>query len=120
MKCPHCNVHIDEHPALPCLDKWVAETMGWPTFSHRYYSCYISAAWEVVMHFKDRQYPIELTGEDAHAWSRWDCKIWHPLDDPDFTDEIAAGWDESMNLNERLASAPLAICRAAIKAMGDK
>lgn len=23
MNCPHCNVHIDEHPASRCLDAWV-------------------------------------------------------------------------------------------------
>ena len=24
MRCPHCNTHIDEHPANPCLNAWVA------------------------------------------------------------------------------------------------
>ena len=44
MNCPHCNTHIDEHPANACLNDWVAEAMGLPTFPHRYYSRCIAAA----------------------------------------------------------------------------
>ena len=141
MNCPHCSVHIDEHEASRCLDAWVAEVvMGHSDIRKReesweyclytgdchepygvncFFSTSIAAAWVVVMYFKDKQYPVELTGEDAHGWSRWDFRIWHPLDDPDFKDEIARGWDESMDLNKRIASASLAICRAAIKVKGN-
>ena len=33
MNCPHCNVHIDKHPASRCLDAWVAEAvMEWKPY----------------------------------------------------------------------------------------
>ena len=147
MNCPHCGINIDEHEANRCLNIWVAEVVvGWIKTNQRRtdhqnwleypqiwylkpngdienitnipeYSTDIAAAWEVVMQFKNQQYPVELIGEDAHFWSRWDFNIWNPLDDPDFTDEMAHGWDESMAIKERAASAPLAICRAAVKAI---
>ncbi|KKK65183.1 hypothetical protein LCGC14_2976710, partial [marine sediment metagenome] len=30
MKCPHCQIEVDEHEANRCLDAWVAEVvMDW-------------------------------------------------------------------------------------------
>ncbi len=147
MKCPHCDTPIDEHEANRCLDAWVAETMmgykkrvfaGQSTDSlwdderifdvmesagltHTIndkavhvpqYSALIVAAWEVVLDYTGRQYRVWLEGEDGFDWSRWYCAIYTPTADP-----IGEGRDESGDLNIRLASAPLAICRAALKAV---
>jgi hypothetical protein len=139
MNCPHCGVDIDEHEASRCLDAWVAEAVikdivsihmpdgisgpkypmiyrGGDEYKPPDYSTSIAAAWEVVEYFHNKQYPAELMGDQGHNWDRWDFRIWSPVDEPDITEELAAGWDYSMDLNNRLASAPLAICRAAIKA----
>ena len=66
MNCPHCGVHIDEHPASRCLDAWVAvdvmelagvglDSVGDFQYLHSpdrphfvsEYSTDIAAAWEV-------------------------------------------------------------------------
>ena len=112
------------------LDALIAEkVMGFPYRYSRWKGIYVTAgkvphystqiadAWLVVMHFKDKQYGVALEGEDGRDWSRWDFRIWNPFDDPDVADEMAHGWDESRDLNERVASAPLAICLAALKAV---
>lgn len=77
-------------------------------------------AWLVVMHFKDMQYGVSLEGEDGFDWSRWDFRIWNPADDPDIACPMAHGWDESLDLKERVASACVAICLAALETLKDE
>ena len=146
MKCPNCKTEIDEHEANRCLDGWVAEAvMGWKRSNHGpadlenwrsypdewyenpgsltienvtnipAYSTYIAAAWEVVLDFTGRQYHVRVDGEDAFAYSVWSCAIYAPLRD-EGDGPIGEGLDTSKNLNARMAAAPLAICRAALKA----
>lgn len=88
MKCPHCDVHVDEHEASRCLDAWIAEAVmdlcshylefEWTDKDDRYckcgkcgeviknpelkfYSTSIEAAWE-VLEIISRNHLIALTG----------------------------------------------------------
>ncbi len=95
MNCPHCETEIDEHEASRCLDAWVAKAVmdelalmspspiyvgrfdwvkkgDWYVASENdspyrvpYYSVNIAAAWEVVGHFSERQYHVEVWEEDG-------------------------------------------------------
>lgn len=69
MNCPYCGVHIDEHPASRCLDKWIAQVFGvydkicqeeyhlmLPEGAHLpYYSTNIAAVWEVEEKIEERK-----------------------------------------------------------------
>lgn len=81
MNCPHCNTHIDEHPASRCLDAWVAEAvMGWQPITH-FHGSPIADGW---------------TGFWDGEWFRWtECP---ESDEPDASElwlpsiDIAAAW----------------------------
>ncbi len=127
MKCPHCDTPIDEHEASRCLDAWVdfvvfgAEPRimsNGQIVGRKFFSTDIAAAWEVVSDFTGRQYHVRVDGEDAFAYSAWSCAIYAPLRD-EGDGPIGEGLDTSKDLNARMASAPLAICRAALKAVGE-
>ena len=130
LHCPHCDTSGDEHEAGRCLDAWVARDVmglepvlfdepygglgkpagrrGWyipPVHPVEYYSTDIAAAWEVWAKLSpkydyrmDRIGPelvylsVSVDAEDSPTGTHW--FIWG--DGP----------------------APLAICRAALKAMG--
>ncbi len=117
MNCPHCETEIDEHEANRCLDAWVAEAvMGWERSRHlgnwifegmddaRYvmqqhlplFSTSIAAAWEVVGRMPGM---VRIEGPYNDGWE--------------------VGSVDDMYEWEFLsrASAPLAICRAALKAV---
>lgn len=124
MNCPHCQTEIDEHEAGRCLRGWVAESvMGWrvengedglpahafpskdehvyllPDLGPQWYPDHdIAAAWEMV----------EKLGEDvthdigvSYNGFQWFCE-W--------------GVQGQMHI-ETAPTAPLAICRAALKAV---
>lgn len=95
-------------------------TCGFPTDYHREpipeYSTDISAAWEVVEHFRQRQWTVKLVGHEWYDGGRWECTLLDALDtersralDTQRHNADKQGWDEP--------SAPLAICRAALKAI---
>ncbi|KKN10885.1 hypothetical protein LCGC14_1031990 [marine sediment metagenome] len=137
MKCPHCETEIDEHEANRCLDTWVAEAvMEWrivggimedgrgrgvelsdgnPAFPSRY-STDIAAAWEVVGRILET-WLIEINTIDESlgpgmipqiTWSVTIAEEYNSGGSPiwrgDFADFVEAD------------TAPLAICRAALKA----
>lgn len=80
------------------------------------YSTDISAAWQVVEHFRKKQYTVLLNGQEWYDGGSWDCTIYDVANIEkgcavarnDY-DEIKNGWDDP--------SAPLAICRAALEAV---
>ena len=132
MNCPHCGVHVDEHPENACFNAWVATgvmeidsirrhdkkgpgrvveayavysddsedgyAMYWLNSDFYNYSGHIAAAWRVVEKVlkKDVLARVRLDS-GSFAWTVWvsnkDISTW------------ASG-----------ETAPLAICRAAIKA----
>ena len=119
MECPHCDTPIDEHEASRCLDAWVdfvvfgAEPRimsNGQIVGRKFFSTDIAAAWEMV--------------EQLCSWKRDDNMLTlkgqgptpeHPDEQEGWYDaEIAgaAGKWESLNAD----TAPLAICRAALKA----
>ena len=126
MNCPHCNVHIDEHPASRCLDAWVAEavmkldrvridgTDGEAIFKRApsttswgfvpIFSTDISAAWQVVEKLA-KQWPDLSIGS---GWNKEGDGKW----------SVGWGFDgHGWEWTEPCETAPLAICRAAIKAV---
>ena len=127
MKCPHCDISIDEHEAARCFDAWIAEdVMGlcshllefeWTdkegdrycecgkcgeTIKHPELKCYgtsIEAAWEVVKKLNSSGHVVEII-HDCVAWS----VVFHNID----TDErFTADWKQSLEAQ---------ICKAALKA----
>lgn len=121
MNCPHCNVHIDEHPASRCLDAWVARgVMDWMlVITHDdvdwvcadsegqrrlipAYSTDIAAAWEVVE--KLSQYCYVDIGVDVSG-----AQVQIDVNDN-------GEWQLAFVESTRADTAPLAISRAAIKA----
>ena len=122
MNCPHCNTNIDEHEAFRCLDAWVAEAvMGLVQCQADFHgdapNCYapkdsskcgsfledystdISAAWEVV----------EKVNQDNAMTLRW----YNP-DGRTSIYSVAFGFGKKAGAEAD--TAPLAICRASIKA----
>lgn len=102
LNCPHCNTHIDEHPASRCLDAWVEQavidrqlrikTEEWGLVPR--YSTDIAAAWEVVEKFRDYDWKLYSHGEG----------------------ETMVIYKDGTHYEGDASTAPLAICRAAIKA----
>lgn len=129
IRCPHCETEIDEHKANRCLDAWVAEAVmiekvNWmdtegDIIRLRPYSTDIAAAWEVVGHFSEKQYHVEVWEEDGFDWSSARCRTWSPVDNFNDDEPVGRGWDETRDWKPGRASSPLAICRAALKAGGD-
>ncbi len=93
--------------------RWVAEH---PDYSlgewrrYRPYSTDIAAAWEVVNHMLDRKWHVDLIAGD-HMRPLWYCKVFtrYHWSSPK-TNSFTAGAD----------TAPLAICLAALEAVGDQ
>ncbi len=138
MNCPHCNTHIDEHGVSRCLNAWIAEAImgGVETMNFQEKSeCYwrfdtpegksmlvnskvfqgsilwspctkIADAWEVAEKMADEQMPKHVGPTMLHRLRQCGMKGWGVIWCSDFgyTREIFA------------QTAPLAICRAAIKA----
>ena len=136
LNCPHCNTHIDEHPASRCLDAWVAEavmglvqcqakfhdenpqcyaTKDAPEYGSilKEYSTDIAAAWEVVEKLRIRQSPIELHGDEWHDGGDWQATFYNIRKQ---MGALGRGVHKVTGPNRGQPSAPLAICRAAIKA----
>ena len=106
MNCPNCKTEVDEHEANRCLDAWVAEAVfgavlhdngmwytdahGRELFSVESFSTDIAAAWEVVGLLLDNEFDLDYDNE-------YRC--------------FFAG-DNNFGL---APTAPLAICRAALK-----
>jgi len=125
-ECPNCATEVDEHEAGRCLDAWVASAVfnepepksrfdrpsedgAWrwtgdyvPRFAPKPFSTDIAAAWEVVGRVSNGYY-IDI-GVDEHGAqvqiNKYEDGSWDIL-------------PESI----RADTAPLAICRAAIKAV---
>lgn len=72
------------------------------------YSSDITAAWSVVVHFRQRGWSVEVIGEDSFTTDQWLCRLSFPdggtWDAPLRDDAVAYGPD-----------APTAIGRAALK-----
>jgi len=117
--CPHCDTSVDEHDSGRCLDAWVAEavmgldvhkpheavaafrgqfSVGKHDMPLLRYSIDIAAAWEVVGRV-GKNHLIQLTGflyEGRLNYWRFDIR--------------------ESDMGPRSDTAPLAICRAALKA----
>ena len=116
MHCPHCKTEIDEHEAGRCLDAWVADGVmdltvhpsafgsDWVTVRGVVpdYSTDIAAAWEVVGR---RVWTFVDLDWDEEGWR----SFFHFETDSGGIDEVFA----------IAPTAPLAICRAALKAGGE-
>ena len=125
MNCPHCNTPIDEHQVSSCLDTWVAESVlglteldtsmqetsllpsgdylisvGESRPAYEQYSSDIAAAWKILLHFTPY-------GSFSFSLQRWhtDNGNWHC----DYAGIKATSTTQQ--------GAPLAICRAALKAI---
>jgi len=124
--CPHCQTEVDEHEAGRCLDAWVADVVmdyfenysgataeyvtegmfdmvnehGWrvEVIPAPHYSTDIAAAWKVVERLleKDRISSISFGGWDNKQYTTYVVSIY--------------------NFDEEASKAPLAICRAALRA----
>ena len=123
-KCPECGIEIDDHPAGRCLDRWIVEQVfgldrmlarhnlrdgeiyyhwGYP-IGHGiapFYSSDIAAAWDVV---EKIGHTVEIFNCVWKISPTWVCKI------TEYNHRFIRGYSNS-------STAPLAICRAAIKAV---
>lgn len=124
MNCPHCNTHIDEHEASLCLNAWVGEVVmkldrvrideedGEAIFKRNpsatswgfvpQYSVSIAAAWQVLEKLSADGYSYQVLEHSDPKRGDCLCELWK-----DFY-----RW----NVNHQ-DTVPLAICRAAIKAI---
>ncbi len=104
-------------------DIWqIGERSYYSPFSLPHYSTQIAAAWLVVEKFRARQTPVELYGEEWHDGGDWTCKIIHPTQNKNYgsgTVTILGEATVTVKGAERGSpSAPLAICLAALEAVG--
>ena len=104
MNCPHCQTDIDEHEAGLKTDVCVAEAL----MEHKHwverviprdYSTDIAAAWEVVGRMRDDWWELEFLSGNYRATFQRGERV------TDYSYPVAEG-----------DTAPLAICRAALKA----
>jgi len=97
VKCPRCNTPVEEHPANLCLNLWLADEVMDSRLEN--YCATIGAAWEVVEQLK-------ADGIGLIIWT--------------FSDIVQAyrGKKDGDYLADEKAKVPLAICRAALKAVG--
>lgn len=122
MNCPHCDIHIDEHSAMPCLSWWVAEvvfgvkkrkpTHGYCCTCQKCGQCHddcicwycesISAAWEV------HQKACSLPFSKRQEYLRQLCYSVSAREYPHLKELIA--WPSVMTFLK-----PVDFCRAAIK-----
>ena len=124
MKCPHCDVRVDEHETSRCLDAWVAEdVMGWTKkkikgsdgVTRTYWksetkpykelwqfspSANIADTWEVVEKLNSSGHVVEIIN-DCVAWSVRFINI-------DTDKKYISDWKCSLETQ---------ICHAAIKAV---
>ncbi len=125
MNCPHCGIRVSEHEANRCLDAWVAEAvMGKPTRHNaehwmgwhwttkdgmrvRWYSTDIRAAWEMLCALQSKARIIRVSNGDGDSC---DVNI--------LADALSNGQSAHSKIKDgTLENAPLAICRAALKAV---
>jgi len=128
--CPYCGTHIDDHPASPCLNAWVAEDVmewwnvsegdGWFGFHFvkiegaampvydpvPHFSDSIIAAWQVVEMLRQNYY-VDIGVDDNGAQVQLDCLHVNNLGN--------TRWQLAFVGSTRANTAPLAICRTAIK-----
>ena len=106
MNCPHCTTLIEEHPAGPCLDRWIKLILYGPTPDDHYdqithYSTDISAAWELIA-----GEPVTLDSDGRGCG--WEIACY--FSNGDGTDFHAFA---------KAPTASLAICRAYILSKGE-
>ena len=125
MNCPHCNTHIDEHPASRCLDAWVAKSV-------MRLEVYMSHDEYLRAGFPHAQYWSSAVHYPAYWWDKgWAMSV------APYSSDIAAAWQVMEKLKLSLfpmingwsagqyykshpaeaPTAPLAISRAAIKSV---
>lgn len=96
--CPRCETDVDEHAANLCLNLWLADVVMDGRLEN--YCATIAAAWEVV----------ETVNEDNAMMLRWY--------NPDGrTSHYSVAFGFGKKVGAEADSAPLAICRAALKAV---
>ena len=138
MNCPTCNVHIDEHEASRCLDAWVAtDVMGWtrkklpPQTDYGPTRRYIwrDAKGEFIKGWYRRDGRLyDLVGNDAWPFSTSIAAAWQVVEKDRGNFRIfdngiywvAWYWTLDEVIKGMAKTAPLAICRAAIKARCSK
>ena len=88
MNCPHCNTHIDEHPANACLNRRVdACVMGW----HKIEGAEIYLADDGYWHTKDGDFRLRTIAEGAT---------------PDYSGSISAAKEASDKAGSTVIFAP--------------
>jgi len=99
-----------EHEMGKCFPKKAGPPM---------YSTSISAAWQVMEHFRQNQWKVSVIGNEWYDGASWICVMRDAIGEERGTGidkksctvvDGKQGWDEP--------SAPLAICRAALKTVG--
>lgn len=128
MNCPHCNKHIDEHEASRCFDAWVAAAVmdEIPFQPGKYQSHDCGDTWFLEAHYPN--YPGKL----MPCYSNGIVSMWEVIEWLAKTHYVDIGVDKhgaqvQINIlqgrrwemiveSTRAETAPLAVCRAAIKA----
>ncbi len=117
--CPHCNVDIQEHEDIPCLNWWVYEVVFCDKpltaidlvvlkqVSIPEYSSSISAAMEVLEKFEKMNWNIFIKRDKYVPGTGWRIM---------FFSRGGSNSDGSA-FAESIKSLPLAICRAAVIAI---
>lgn len=106
MNCPHCKTEVDEHPANLCLNQWVAVEVMDGRLEN--YSAMIAAAWEVV---EKMAVGFSVAVSWPYMGIYWACYL------GDKNGHVASTVGDETSWS---VTAPLAICRAALKAVGEE
>lgn len=110
MNCPYCNTPINEHEPKACLDAWIAtEVFG-------------ATAWEnpTIDFVGTSLFPLPYSSEIGSAWQIVEKLRLSVLPWGDAEWACANKRDERLAFSyilEPASTAPLAICRAALKAV---
>ena len=117
MNCPHCDTSVDEHEAGRCLDAWVAEKVfGRPPTREDWTYC----LWKTDCQLAESN--CFFSTEIAAAWEVWArmrrdwCEMEWLAGDYRVRFGVGARAQDMTYHSGTADTAPLAICRAALKA----
>jgi len=118
IRCPHCDTSVDEHEAGRCLDAWVAEDlMGWTRSVAGNYPWQMTPPHGLVGRLKVYLVPKYST-DIAAAWEVVG-RVREGKGNCDMQWRVEWGFSFGSDFYSWAPTAPLAICRAALKAVGE-